>query len=62
LLTHEQEVKVRLPKVLEMVEQLSWQAVPVQTYPPMQVQEVRPAIPLVLTMVEQFSWQADPVQ
>jgi len=45
-----------------MVEQFSWQAVPVQAYPVIHTQEVKLNVPLVLAMFEQFSWQAVPVQ
>jgi len=45
-----------------MVEQFSWQAVPVQAYPVIQTQELIETVPLVLLMLEQFRTQSDPDQ
>jgi hypothetical protein len=63
LARHEQVVRVALPKLLEMIEQLSWQAVPVQAYPVTHTQELTAVVPAtVLLMPEQLRIQRLPFQ
>jgi hypothetical protein len=62
LARHAQVVRVALPKELEMIEQLSWQAVPVQAYPVTHTQELMPVVPTVLLMPEQLRTQRLPFQ